>query len=552
MPEITKKGFKKPVLNEPYDLNIVNYNTDKTNELFENQDQTNENLNNQISLKQNKTDNNLNTNNKTIVGAINENKINIDLANQQMEQKADKTALRKISEIGLGGNGDIRLIGKITNMTQYNLEAMLHNMYHASDGMQSNAFIMISKQTSFNIQGKMHILNDRATSFKTKIIITDIGNIYAVNDLYKSNITSWNIFKTSNILIYDNPDIQIVSVIEGNVIWDSELNKTTIATTDHVGQQMEQKADKEKYTLNSYTANNQVELDNILNNYSANLGSYGKYNFGLWVKFSGTLTGGTYEVEGYKASNGYEIQQAKVYSIQNLIIKQRCCYNGVWSNWVDIVTSEQLEQITDVRKISKRFTGTLVQLDDIALNIFGIPTTNTNRYICEVIFNESAPPYLFNGTIYTVIENRYSHLYRTQVAISYTKNGCAIKSRAMDNGVWSSWTIVATTDKIDISFATRSAFTASGSSKITKQNDIVQLNFNLSGTFTANTSVTIFDLPAGYRPSTNPLRMIVACTDSNNVCIGFGFLSINTNGVANVYTFVACSNIVMTNSFIVT
>jgi oligoribonuclease (3'-5' exoribonuclease) len=90
MPDLTKRGFKKPLKTEPYDLDIVNYNTDKTNELFESQDDINKNINNQISLKQSKIDENLNTDDKTIVGAVNENKDNIDVLSQQMEHKADK------------------------------------------------------------------------------------------------------------------------------------------------------------------------------------------------------------------------------------------------------------------------------------------------------------------------------------------------------------------------------------------------------------------------------------------------------------------------------
>jgi len=187
-----------------------------------------------LTLKQNKTDNTLGTTSKEIVGAINENKYNIDL-------KADKP-------IVIGGSGNIRLIGEIVNYTTFNgfnLEAMLHNAHQTNFSQTNNAFIAIGKyDNNTAIEGKLQMLYDTVYNnpsgyYKSTIQVTDTGKIYAINETYMT-ASSWNIIKkTVNVVIYNNPTI--VSSIDGNVIWDSELNKTNIATS----QQMEQKADKE-------------------------------------------------------------------------------------------------------------------------------------------------------------------------------------------------------------------------------------------------------------------------------------------------------------------
>jgi len=187
-----------------------------------------------LSLKQDKTDNTLGTTSKEIVGAINENKCNIDL-------KADKP-------IVIGGSGNIRLIGEIVNYTTFNgfnLEAMLHNAHQTNFSQTNNAFIAIGKyDNNTAIEGKLQTLYDTVYNnlsgyYKSTIQVTDTGKIYAINETYMT-ASSWNIIKkTDNVVIYNNPTI--VSYIDGNVIWDSELNKTNIATS----QQMEQKADEQ-------------------------------------------------------------------------------------------------------------------------------------------------------------------------------------------------------------------------------------------------------------------------------------------------------------------
>ncbi|HBB29038.1 MAG TPA: hypothetical protein DC000_07290 [Clostridiales bacterium] len=165
---------------------------------------------------------------------VNDNAL-IDAAIKQdretLEDKADKA-------ITIGGSKNIRLIGEITNYVASNrfvLEAMLHNMYLKNTSQLSNAFLILGKSyNEYPIEGKMHLLYDNQASnhYITKIQITNKGKIYAINSEYMEN-TSWNIInKSNNVIIYNDP--QVVSTIDGSVIWDSELNKTNLATTDKI------------------------------------------------------------------------------------------------------------------------------------------------------------------------------------------------------------------------------------------------------------------------------------------------------------------------------
>ncbi len=51
MPNLTSKGLKKPLTTEAYDVEVVNFNSDKINELFVAQDTTNENVSQQMEQK---------------------------------------------------------------------------------------------------------------------------------------------------------------------------------------------------------------------------------------------------------------------------------------------------------------------------------------------------------------------------------------------------------------------------------------------------------------------------------------------------------------------
>lgn len=54
MPNLTSKGLKKPLTTEAYDVEVVNFNSDKINELFVAQDTTNENVSQQMEQKADK------------------------------------------------------------------------------------------------------------------------------------------------------------------------------------------------------------------------------------------------------------------------------------------------------------------------------------------------------------------------------------------------------------------------------------------------------------------------------------------------------------------
>lgn len=172
-----------------------------------------------------------------ITKSLNENwdkiEANAKLVSQTLEQKADKMKI-------IGGNNNTILIGEVTNYANYKgfeLLCMLDNFYQTANKQLVSAFMQVGIYSNSypTIDGKFLILNNQTAenaTYKTKIQITDTGKIYAINSQYMSSC-SWNIInKSDNVVIYDNPTV--VSSINGNVIWDSELNKTTLATTDKI------------------------------------------------------------------------------------------------------------------------------------------------------------------------------------------------------------------------------------------------------------------------------------------------------------------------------
>lgn len=106
-----------------------------------------------------------------------------------------------------------------------------------------------------------------------------------------------------------------------------------------LGLSLEQKADK---LLISYTANNQTELDNILN--SVNSAANEQYAFMVYVNFSGgNLVGGRYKINGIKHSGTYETQTAIVYNPTGTLKLSRSKNNGVWNNWVTDATTDKID-----------------------------------------------------------------------------------------------------------------------------------------------------------------------------------------------------------------
>lgn len=159
-----------------------------------------------------------------------------------MDDEIERLGLEKADKsINIGYSESTKLIGEILNYSisnTFTLEAMLHNLFQTNFSQLNNAFLSVGKYSNTSlIEGKLHILMDTVTSYpsgyyKTKIQITDTGKIYAINEKYM-NYTNWTILnKSNNVIIYDNP--KAASIIDGNVIWDSDLNKTNIATIDRI------------------------------------------------------------------------------------------------------------------------------------------------------------------------------------------------------------------------------------------------------------------------------------------------------------------------------
>lgn len=137
MPDLTKRGFKKPLDNEAYDIKVTNFNTDLIETeldklILKNGDGkditvafteaeqdteliSNSKLSNLFGLvkkklglinhnKQDKATESLQTTSKEIVGAINEHEKDIADISQQLEQKADKNrTIYRENSINLNG-----------------------------------------------------------------------------------------------------------------------------------------------------------------------------------------------------------------------------------------------------------------------------------------------------------------------------------------------------------------------------------------------------------------------------------------------------------------
>lgn len=69
--------------------------------------------------------------------------------------------------------------------------------------------------------------------------------------------------------------------------------------------------------------------------------------------------------------------------------------------------------------------------------------------------------------------------------------------RCNDNGIWSAWKIVATTDKIDILLLNGWTIDEQGTAKAYKNGSHISMNFNIIG----GISSIIFNLPIGFRPN---------------------------------------------------
>lgn len=107
----------------------------------------------------------------------------------------------------------------------FNLYAKMlrHNLHNGSCVAYSDLFLG-RYGANFSLQGKMINLVDLTTEqYKTRIVVTDTNKIYSISPLYSN--ASWVLLDKNNF----TEDIQEVSAIDGNIVWDSDNNTTKIA-----------------------------------------------------------------------------------------------------------------------------------------------------------------------------------------------------------------------------------------------------------------------------------------------------------------------------------
>lgn len=222
--------------------------------------------------------------------------------------------------------------------------------------------------------------------------------------------------KTKTSAIYDDSNNRLdhtLKTINENITSHTHSNFAT-------REEMEQKADKEKNILKSYSASNQAELDNILNSYSVNLENGTDYEFSLWVKFSGTLSGGTYKISGTKIDAQYETQEAKIYSsTDNIKFYARSKTSGTWEDWSKLATQDKIDisstdlqngwvNVTSMRPFTVAKSGNIVSINAWIKD--GVTTTNTPIYMLPKKFKPINQSYIiakkYNSTeIYMLIIN---------------------------------------------------------------------------------------------------------------------------------------------------
>jgi len=258
---------------------------------------------------------------------------------KQSKINNDFETLKADKPIVIGGSGNIKLIGEIQNYTTskaFYLDAILYNMYlyynaGSSASFLTTAFLKIGQYgNDFGIEGKMQILNDFTLGvYKAKIQVTSTGKIYAINNLYNDNF-SWKINnKSNNIIIYRKSTI--VSSIDGNVIWDSELYKTNIATS----QQMEEITD------NYLGIQNELSIDiNTVNTIGIYWCSSDCTN--LPINDNGQLTV-KYVTRNNKTVLFQEFNSWNVASKKLNAKFERIFFNGSWGVWQGIGLTDKID-----------------------------------------------------------------------------------------------------------------------------------------------------------------------------------------------------------------
>ncbi len=104
------------------------------------------------------------------------------------------------------------------------------------------------------------------------------------------------------------------------------------------GHEAEYFAKKEELTKRGLSYNSissKSELENLLNDFSANIADDVFYEFEVNTgNYDYPLNNGTYYINGIKINSLYEIQTAKRYLSDRVEVRRRSKYNGTWSNWI--------------------------------------------------------------------------------------------------------------------------------------------------------------------------------------------------------------------------
>lgn len=136
----------------------------------------------------------------------------------QIGQKLDKTKVISL------GNNKIMQLGIMTNLNRYGLYAKIMRPNLGFTSELSYADLFLGKVSGYLVSGKLQFNIDLSLAeHKLRIVLTDKGILYAISPLY--NNSRWIVIENINFA----EDIQEVSAIDGNIVWDSDNNTTKIA-----------------------------------------------------------------------------------------------------------------------------------------------------------------------------------------------------------------------------------------------------------------------------------------------------------------------------------
>ncbi len=358
-----------------------------------------------------------------------ENKINKDsIVNDITTGGADKVASAETVKIlnnckadkpvVIGMHNGIKLIGEIESYAVNNgfhLEVMLHNLYLKYGSRLSNAFILVGKYVNeTGIIGKMQILSNynASSSYYLKIQITDTGKIYAISTDYMG-YCNWTILnKTDNVIIYDNPSV--VSSIDGNVIWDSELNKTNIATSTD----LEQKAD-EQWMYDDWKI--ESDLPTVYPNKSI------AYFFTSVAWNNGKIA--TSSVIKTIKHNGFIIKQESFRSDGSpLYYRMIDTGTGQWGDWQTIATTDKIDTLWSGSVSTNGATITIPNdISKYKKLLFTVKKTNDWDCVCAV-YPKNADKFYWGE--YGYINNPFGYLEfaggATFLAFQIIPTGCEV------------------------------------------------------------------------------------------------------------------------------